>query len=163
MHVCLMLGSNLGNRICLINEAIRLIGDKVGDILCTSSFYHTAPWGTDHPLPYVNVALSLNTQQSPLKVLKTILTIEKALGRTRNGDQNAPRSMDIDIIFYQNLIINQKNLTVPHPRMHLRRFVLVPLCEIEPEYVHPVFEITVKDLLDQCTDKLSVSLSSEVC
>lgn len=158
-----MLGSNLGNRICLINEAIRLIGDKVGDILCTSSFYHTAPWGTDHPLPYVNVALSLNTQQSPLKVLKTILTIEKALGRTRNGDQNAPRSMDIDIIFYQNLIINQKNLTVPHPRMHLRRFVLVPLCEIEPEYVHPVFEITVKDLLDQCTDKLSVSLSSEVC
>lgn len=158
-----MLGSNLGNRICLINEAIRLIGDKVGDILCTSSFYHTAPWGTDHPLPYVNVALSLNTQQSPLKVLKTILTIEKALGRTRNGDQNAPRSMDIDIIFYQNLIINQKNLTLPHPRMHLRRFVLVPLCEIEPEYVHPVFEITVKDLLDQCTDKLSVSLSSEVC
>ncbi len=158
-----MLGSNLGDRICLIKEAIRLIEDKVGDILETSSFYHTAPWGTEHPLPYVNVALSVNTQQSPEKVLETILAIEKTLGRTRNGDQNAPRSMDIDIIFYDNLIINQENLTVPHPRMHLRRFVLVPLNEIAPTYIHPVLGLTVKELLDACTDKLSVSLSSESC
>ena len=163
MHVCLMLGSNLGDRICLINEAIRLIEDKVGDVVGKSSYYETAPWGTDHPLPYVNVALSLNTQHSPQKVLKTILTIEKALGRTRNEDQNAPRSMDIDIIFYDDLVINQKNLTVPHPRMHLRRFVLVPLNEIEPEYVHSVLGLTVKELLDKCTDKLSVNISSESC
>ncbi len=163
MHVCLMLGSNLGDRICLINEAIRLIEDKVGAILGTSSYYETAPWGTDHPLPYVNVALSLNTKQSPEKVLKTILTIEKALGRTRTGDQNAPRSMDIDIIFYDNLIINQENLTVPHPRMHLRRFVLVPLNEIVPAYIHPVLGLTVKELLDACTDNLSVTISSETC
>lgn len=163
MHVCLMLGSNLGDRICLINEAIRLIEDEVGDIIAISSYYQTAPWGTDHPLPYVNVALSLNTQLSPRQVLKTVLTIEKELGRTRSGDQNAPRSMDIDIILYDNLIINQKNLTVPHPRMHLRRFVLVPLSEIEPEYVHPVSGLTVKELLDKCTDKLSVNIINEVC
>lgn len=156
-----MLGSNLGDRICLINEAIRMIGDKVGDILATSSYYYTAPWGTDHPLPYINVAVSLNTQHNPQKVLKTILAIEKTLGRTRNGDQNAPRSMDIDIIFYDDLIINQKNLTVPHPRMHLRRFVLVPLSEIEPAYVHPALGLTVKELLDKCTDNLSVSISEE--
>ena len=156
-----MLGSNLGDRIYIINEAIRLINEKVGDILGISSYYHTAPWGTDHPLPYINLALSLNTQQNPQKVLKTILTIEKALGRTRNRDQNAPRSIDIDMIFYDNLIINQKNLTLPHPRMHLRRFVLVPLNEIEPEYVHPVFGITVNELLDKCTDKLSVNIISE--
>ncbi len=71
--------------------------------------------------------------------------------------------MDIDIIFYDQLIINQKNLTVPHPRMHLRRFVLVPLSEIEPQYVHPVLGLTVKALLDKCTDTLSVNLSNEVC
>lgn len=158
-----MLGSNLGDRICLIKEAIRLIEDKVGDVLGTSSYYHTAPWGTEHPLPYVNVALSVNTQHTPEKVLKTILSIEKSLGRTRNGDQNAPRSMDIDIIFYDNLIINQNKLTVPHPRMHLRRFVLVPLNEIAPTYIHPIMGLTVKELLDVCTDNLSVNISSESC
>lgn len=158
-----MLGSNLGDRIYLINKAIRLIGEEVGSVLGISSYYHTAPWGTDHPLPYINVAISLNTQQSPEKVLQTILSIEKVLGRTRNGDQNAPRSIDIDMIFYENLIINHKNLTVPHPRMHLRRFVLVPLNEIEPEYIHPVLGLTVKGLLDKCTDNLSVNISSEAC
>ena len=158
-----MLGSNLGDRICLIEEAIRLIEDKVGDVVGTSSFYNTAPWGTEHPLPYVNVALCVNTQHSPEKVLETILAIEKSLGRTRNGDQNAPRSIDIDIIFYDDLIINQENLIIPHPRMHLRRFVLVPLNEIEPTYIHPVLGLTVKELLDACTDKLSVSLSNESC
>ena len=163
VHVCLMLGSNLGDRICLINKAIHLIGEKVGDILCISAYYHTDPWGTDHPLPYINLALSLNTKKNPQKVLKTILNIEKTLGRTRNGDQNAPRSIDIDMIFYENLIITQKNLTVPHPRMHLRRFVLVPLCEIEPAYRHPVFGLTVEELLTRCTDKLCVNISSEAC
>ena len=102
-----MLGSNLGDRICLIKEAIRLIEDKVGDVVGTSSFYNTAPWGTEHPLPYVNVALCVNTQHSPEKVLETILAIEKSLGRTRNGDQNAPRSIDIDIIFYDDLSLFQ--------------------------------------------------------
>ena len=163
MHICLMLGSNLGDRIYLINKAIRLIGEEVGDILGISSYYHTAPWGTDHPLPYVNLALSLNTRLSPQEVLKTILSIEKALGRTRNGDLNAPRSIDIDIIFYDNLIINQENLTVPHPRMHLRRFVLVPLNEIESAYVHPILGLTVEEMLAGCTDKLSVNISGEAC
>ena len=156
-----MLGSNLGDRIYIINEAIRLIGEKVGEILGISSYYHTEPWGTDHPLPYINLALSVNTGLSPQKVLKTILTIEKALGRTRSEDQNAPRSIDIDIIFYDDLIINQKNLTVPHPRMHLRRFVLVPLNEIEPKYIHPIFGLTVNQLLAKCTDKLSVNICTE--
>ena len=156
-----MLGSNLGDRISLINEAIRLIGEEVGDIQGISSYYHTAPWGTEHLQPYINLALSLNTQQSPEQVLETILSIERVLGRTRNSDQNAPRSIDIDIILYDNLIINQENLTVPHPRMHLRRFVLVPLSEIVPGYVHPIFGITVKELLDKCTDSLGVSINAE--
>lgn len=158
MYVILMLGSNLGDRICLINKAIELLGEQVGDILGVSSFYHTDPWGTEVPLPYLNVALSLNTNQSPQKVLETILSIEKLLGRQRNGSRNEPRSIDIDMIFYDKLIINDKDLIIPHPRMHLRRFVLVPLCEIEPDFIHPELNLSVSELLNACEDSLGVEL-----
>ncbi len=153
-----MLGSNLGDRINLINKAVELVGKQVGDILGVSSLYHTDPWGTETPLPYLNVAMSLNTDQSPDEVLGTILSIEKLLGRQRNGSRNEPRSIDIDMIFYGKLIINEKDLIIPHPRMHLRRFVLVPLCEIEPDFIHPELNLSVSELLNTCADSLGVEL-----
>lgn len=153
-----MLGSNLGDRIYLINKTIELINEQVGNILSVSSLYHTAPWGTEAPQSYLNVALSINTNQSPEEVLETILSIEKLLGRIRNSDRNAPRSIDIDIIFYDDLILNEKDLIIPHPRMHLRRFVLIPLCEIEPDFMHPAFNLTVSELLNTCKDNLGVEL-----
>jgi 2-amino-4-hydroxy-6-hydroxymethyldihydropteridine diphosphokinase len=153
-----MLGSNLGDRIYMINKAIELIDVQVGNIQGVSSFYHTDPWGTEDPQPYLNVALSLNTNQKPEEVLETILSIEKLLGRHRNGHQNAPRSIDIDMIFYDKLILNEINLIVPHPRMHLRRFVLVPVCEIEPDFVHPALNLSVSELLNICEDNLGVEL-----
>jgi 2-amino-4-hydroxy-6-hydroxymethyldihydropteridine diphosphokinase len=153
-----MLGSNLGDRIHLINKAIEQIGEQIGDIVDVSSFYHTDPWGTEDPLPYVNLALSIKTELCPEAVLQNILNIEKILGRQRNGYRNEPRSIDIDIIFYDNLIINEKDLIVPHPRMHLRRFVLVPLCEIEPDFIHPSLNQNISELLNACEDNLGVEL-----
>lgn len=153
-----MLGSNLGDRIHLLGRAIELTEKRIGSNLKVSSVYSTEPWGTQNPLPYLNVAVSMQTSFPAGALLKKILSIEKELGRKRDGNLNAPRTIDIDIIFYENLIIHRKNLIIPHPRMHLRRFVLVPLAEIEPGFVHPVFEITVEELLNNCTDELAVSI-----
>jgi len=157
-RVCLMLGSNLGDRISLINKAIKLIEENVGVNLKTSPVFLTAPWGTDNSLPYLNLALSLSTDKNAEAVLTQILSIEKELGRIRDGSLNAPRTIDIDIVFYGKQILNTENLTLPHPRMHLRRFVLQPLFEIEPDFIHPVLNLSVAELLKSCTDNLAVSL-----
>jgi len=153
-----MLGSNLGDRIYLIDKAIDLIKYQIGSNIKTSSVYSTEPWGTQNPLPYLNAAISLMTSETVEVVLKKIMSIEKKLGRKRDGSLNAPRTIDIDIIFYENLIIKRKKLTIPHPRMHLRRFVLVPLNEIEPDFIHPEFKLSVGELLKNCPDDLSVNI-----
>lgn len=157
-RVCLMLGSNLGDRNYLISKAIVLIEEQVGVNLKTSSIFLTAPWGTNNPLPYLNLALSLSTDKNAEEVLNQIFSIEKELGRSRDGSLNAPRTIDIDIIFYGKQILNTAKLTLPHPRMHLRRFVLQPLSEIEPDFMHPVLNLSVAELLNNCNDNLAVSL-----
>ena len=157
-RVCLMLGSNLGDRILLINRAIVLIEEQIGVNLKTSSVFLTEPWGTDNALPYLNLALSLSTNKNAEEVLNLILSIEKELGRIRDGSLNAPRTIDIDIVFYGKQIFNTEKLTLPHPRMHLRRFVLQPLFEIEPDFIHPVLNLSVAELLESCNDNLAVNL-----
>jgi 2-amino-4-hydroxy-6-hydroxymethyldihydropteridine diphosphokinase len=157
-RVCLMLGSNLGDRISLINKAIKLIEETVGVNLKASPIFLTAPWGTDNSLPYLNLALSLSTDKNADEVLNLILSIEKGLGRSRDGSLNAPREIDIDIVFFGRQIIKTELLTIPHPRMHLRRFVLQPLSEIEPDFIHPVLKLTVAELLNNCNDNLAVSV-----
>jgi 2-amino-4-hydroxy-6-hydroxymethyldihydropteridine diphosphokinase len=157
-RICLMLGSNLGDRIYLINKAIELIGEQVGVNLKTSAVFLTEPWGTDNALPYLNLALSLSTDKTAVDVLSLILSIEAELGRIRNGSLNAPRTIDIDIVFYGKHIVNTEKLILPHPRMHLRRFVLQPLSEIEPDFIHPVLNLSVAELLNNCTDNLAVNL-----
>ena len=143
--VYLLLGSNLGNSREILNNAIELIGHKVGVIVSQSSNYETKPWGvTDQP-DFLNSALLVHTKLKPLEILEQTQSIENQLGRIRREKWGA-RLIDIDIIFYENEIIDEPNLKVPHPLMQQRDFVLTPLAEIVPNFVHPVLGKTVLEL-----------------
>lgn len=157
MHnVYLLTGGNLGNREHMLSQALQHIRRKIGRIDRRSSVFETEPWGFEENRPFLNQALKVRTSLSPSKVLSTILQIELVLGRIRQSDQYVSRVIDIDILFYDDLIMGEKHLTIPHPLMHERRFVLAPLAEIAPKLEHPVLEMTVEDLLKNCPDPNSV-------
>ncbi len=152
----LLLGSNLGNREKFIEDALSLIAQRVGEIQLTSSIYETAAWGkTDQP-SFLNVAVAVVTTLNPLQLLETVLEIESDLGRVRHEKWGA-RLIDIDIIFYGNEIINvDQKLQIPHPEMHKRKFVLLPIAEIAQYYVHPILGQNMSELLLNLTDELTV-------
>ncbi len=149
--VYLLTGSNVGNSSALLNEAKLAIQKQVGQIEAASLLYKTAPWGNTNQQDFLNQVLVVNTNLSAIDVLKTILNIELHMGRVREIKW-APRTIDIDILFFNHDIINEENLVVPHPLLHQRRFTLVPLAEIAPEYVHPTLHQTNTQLLLQCAD-----------
>ena len=143
--VYLLLGSNLGNSKEILDKAIELIGHRIGIIVSQSNNYETKPWGvTDQP-NFLNLALVVHTKLKPLEILEQTQFIENQLGRIRKEKWGA-RLIDIDIIFYENEIIDEPNLKVPHPLMQQRDFVLTPLAEIVPNFVHPVLGKTVLEL-----------------
>jgi len=155
-RVYLLLGSNLGDREGVIKQAIDLIEKKIGTVHSKSSVYETEPWGkTDQP-GFLNLALEVLTSLSPLEVLEEALAIEKQLGRVRL-ERWGSRIIDIDIIFFNQEIIHIKErLTVPHPEMQNRKFVLEPLCEIAPDFRHPVLNQTIRQLYITLEDKAIV-------
>jgi 2-amino-4-hydroxy-6-hydroxymethyldihydropteridine diphosphokinase len=154
--VYLLLGSNLGEREVLIREAIDLIGLRVGKVKLESSLYETAAWGKQDQPGFLNVALAVETTRTALEVLDGVLAIEKELGRVRFEKWGA-RLIDIDVIFYENEIIDMgEKLQIPHPDMHLRKFVLVPLAEIAPQTQHPVLRKTITEILESLSDDLAV-------
>ncbi len=146
-QIYLSLGANLGNREANLQQAIELIKERLGEVIAISSFIETAAWGkTDQP-DFLNLALLVATNYSPLKALTIIQEIEHQLGRERKEKWGA-RLIDIDIIFWDNQVISEVQLTVPHPLMHERTFVLIPMAEIAPEMEHPVLKRKMKELLE---------------
>ncbi len=152
--VYLLLGGNLGNVRELFQRALNEIGELVGVITRQSPVYKTEPWGFHSEHHFLNQVVCVVTRHTPERVLSEILTIEKKLGRQRNGSEYDSRPIDIDILFYNNCVIHTKNLTVPHPRLHLRNFALKPLNDISPQWVHPVLGKTVSELLYTCEDTM---------
>jgi 2-amino-4-hydroxy-6-hydroxymethyldihydropteridine diphosphokinase len=152
----LLLGSNLGDRKSQMDKALHLIPEMIGQITSQSSFYETEPWGFSSEKLFLNIALQTLTFLSPEEVIQKIGEIEKMFGRERSGGGYSSRTMDIDILFYDDLVIDQELLKIPHPRLQDRRFVLVPLNEIANELIHPVFRKTIGELLQDCTDTKNV-------
>ena len=149
--VFLQLGSNLGDRELLLKAAIIAIEDRVGDLVKKSKVYESTPWRVEGQKKYLNQILEVNTEFQAHEVLSIILDVEKELGRSRL-EKWCERLIDIDIIFYNDSIIETAELCVPHKHMHERMFVLTPLYNIAPEIVHPRYNKTVDELLQACTD-----------
>lgn len=144
----LALGTNIGNKRRNMITAAALLAERVGDVLALSGFYETEPWGFQSENTFLNAALQLETSLSPLELLKATQQIEVQMGRTQksNGTYH-DRIIDIDILLYDDLILQTPELTLPHPLMQDRRFVMEPLLEIAPNVVHPVFKKTVVSLV----------------
>lgn len=151
----LLLGSNIGNSKQQLSIAIKLIKETIGKPMRQSVLYKTAAWGNTNQPDFLNQVVIVETKLSAIQTLKTILNIEKEMGRVRTV-KNAPRVIDIDILFFNKEIIHQPNLTVPHPEIQNRRFVLVPINELSPNFKHPVFQQSIHHLLKNCKDALDV-------
>lgn len=150
------LGGNMGNRSGNLEKAINALKARCGKVLKKSSVYETEAWGFVSDKKYLNQVVKLETKLSAQELLTEILLIEKNMGRERNERQYSDRSLDIDILFFNNEIISEKNLEIPHTRMHERKFVLVPFNEIEPKFIHPILEETISALLKSCKDNLQI-------
>lgn len=151
----LLLGSNLGNRMKYIASAISEIEIKLGNISRRSSLYQTASWGKHDQPDFINQVIELKTSLEPKDLLSGILGIEADFGRKRI-EKWGSRTIDIDILLYDDQIVNEPELIIPHPYLAFRRFCLMPLCEIAPEFIHPVLKKNIQELLFELSDDLLV-------
>ncbi len=163
--VYLLIGGNQGDRLTSLKEAKAQLALRVGEIDRESAIYETEPWGFNSDQHFLNQLLIIKTNLAAEEVLATGLEIERNLGRIRDSKEvNTPiftgRTMDIDILFYDRLVMDENQLTIPHPRLHLRRFALVPLNEIAENRVHPSLNKSMKQLLAECADEQKVTLFS---
>ena len=145
----------MGDREATLVKACKLIGEQIGELKSVSSLYKTAAWGKNDQPSFLNQALEIITTLKPAQLLQQILKIEKQIGRIRK-EKYGPRCIDIDILFFNDETYNSPLLTVPHPEIQNRRFVLVPMNEIAPALVHPVLKKTIAKLLAECPDHLPV-------
>ncbi len=156
MHqVYLLLGSNLGSREALLADCRKLLEENIGRIINASSLYETASWGKQDQPPFINQVLLVESKLAAHQILKQIIKIERLLGRVRVEKWTA-RTIDIDILFYDDEIIDKPDLKVPHPFLHLRKFTLEPLIELQPNLFHPVLKQTITELYRRLSDTLSV-------
>jgi len=146
--VYLALGSNLGDRLANLKEAVASLSPQM-DVKAKSHIYETLPWGYEDQPKFLNQAVKVQTYLEPEPLLKHIKRLEIALGR-KASFQNGPRSIDIDILFYDEIILNIPELTIPHPRLHERGFVLLPMMDIAPDLVHPLTRKSIREMLAFC-------------
>jgi 2-amino-4-hydroxy-6-hydroxymethyldihydropteridine diphosphokinase len=155
-RVFLGIGTNLGNREGNLEQAVAKIEEYIGPILNSSSIFETEPWGFQAKDEFLNLVVKVETELTPSGLLGRIMMIESLLGRVRSETHYTSRLIDIDILFYEDMILDEETLKIPHPLLHERKFVLVPLCEIDPEMVHPVLKKSISELLEKCKDKSRV-------
>jgi len=150
------LGTNLGNREENLRKAIDKINMQAGEVVSSSSIYETEPWGFSSKDHFLNMVIGIKTSLKPVDLLKQLLKIEMEAGRVRGTERYSSRIIDIDLLLYGNEIINKPYLKVPHPLIQERKFVLVPLCDIAAEMIHPVLKKTFAALLEECRDESDV-------
>jgi 2-amino-4-hydroxy-6-hydroxymethyldihydropteridine diphosphokinase len=158
----ILFGGNFKQTRKLFIKALALIEDQMGVVIKQSGLYVSAPWGFEAQTDFLNMVAEVETRLSPEQQLEVLLHIEKELGRKRKSHGGyESRGIDLDILFIDNLVIDQPQLTVPHPRLHLRRFTLVPLCEKWNYWIHPVLNQSMASLLASCPDQGSVGLARQ--
>ena len=159
MEKCYVLfGSNMGDKDKLFAEACLLINNRCGQVTSFSAAYESEPWGFEADEWFLNRVIVVETELEPEEMLHQLLDIEAELGRVRNPEAKgyASRPIDLDILYFGDHIIQTETLTVPHPRLHLRRFALKPMCQLAPDFVHPVLQKTQTELYKECPDRCIV-------
>ncbi len=151
----LLLGSNLGDSRKYLSDAISEIESKIGTINAKSSLYQTASWGKHDQPDFINQVIELNTSLNPADLLKVVLEIENIFGRQRL-EKWGSRTIDIDILLFEDLLVNSPDLIIPHPYLCVRRFTLMPLSEIAPDLIHPISKKSITELLLELTDDLFI-------
>jgi len=153
-------GSNIGNRLEILEKSKNIIAQNIGLVEKESLLYESEPWGFDCNNWFLNRVLQIKTDLSPQLLLKKLLQIEIQLGRVRNTAEKtySSRSIDLDILYFNLDIINEKDLEIPHPKIHLRKFTLLPLCDIAPNFVHPILLLSNLKLLENCNDQTQVRI-----
>lgn len=160
-EVFILLGGNLGDREQIFKNAIDCIVNRIGSIVKTSSLFETEPWGFEHELSFLNQVVVIETSLTALEILVRTQEIEKTLGRVRKKNQYSERTIDVDILFYDDQVISMEELEVPHPRIQERLFTLIPLEEIAADFIHPVLRKSISQLRRDCKDSLEVKKYGE--
>lgn len=152
----LSLGTNRGNRAANLERALTLLSEWIGDIVVCSSIYETPPWKMADKTNFFNQVILVETEMPALQLIDTIITVESMMGRKRAGNKYESRIIDIDILFFNEEIINSEELVVPHPLIPQRKFVLEPMVEIASTFIHPVLQKNIMQLLIECDDKSDI-------
>jgi 2-amino-4-hydroxy-6-hydroxymethyldihydropteridine diphosphokinase len=156
----ILLGSNLGDKLFQLNTAVAHIQEKGLCIIAQSKIYQTKAWGNVNQDDFLNVVLQVETKLKPLELLDTLLAIELQMGRQRGEEQWLPRLIDIDILYFNNQIVDLPNLKIPHPFIAQRRFTLMPLNDLAPNFIHPKIKMSNKQLLTLCQDQGMVNITT---
>ena len=162
--VFVLLGSNIGNRELIVNQACSLIGERCGDVVALSRVYESEPWGFMSEHWFLNQVIEIVTSLSPDELMQSLLAIESELGRDRSMPHQGyvSRTIDLDILYFGEQCITTSHVTAPHPRLHQRRFALLPLCDIAPDFVHPLMKKTNRQLLEECQDTGKCNIYNKV-
>lgn len=153
----ILLGSNIGDRKAYLAKAVEIIGSTIGIVTQQSRVFITPPWRIDDGNDFYNQAITIQTEHSPVQLLHALLDIEILLGRIRTGEMTS-RTIDLDIAFFDDEVVASDDLTIPHPRLHIRRFALAPLNDIVPDKTHPIIGKTVSELLEGLSDQSEVTI-----